>query len=288
MEIIKRKILLDDYTSREQGSWGELTATAFTMNVFFTQDVDDMGISTNLPFIVKDGTSPTYQPLLDKLNSSGYSFNFMNGATTNVIEDGTTPNTRYPNKAKNNYFINGISVTGLTDDKLNVVQSYDNTLKYKPLFDITKGVYLDFEGNSYTGGTKVLQDSNQNPITYILDGDVNEIININNPDPQLGLLYKTYSGISRTVTGPIKSNYRISKTELYFNSQGFNDTNTILSASTQEEYLFGITATPRVESDLFIDRGRTSIIQSHMQLGEVTNMSELINYGNGYYKIQKQ
>jgi hypothetical protein len=292
MEIIKRKIYLEDYTSREEGNWGELTASAFTMNVFFTQDADDMGIATDIPFITKDGSSPTYQPLLDKLNASGYSFNFMNGATTNVIEDGSTPNTRYPNKNKNAYYINGIRVTGLTEDRLDVVQSYDKTFKYKPLFDIIKGNYLDFEGNPYQGGTRVIEDNNKNPITYIIDGDVNEVIDSANPNPQLGLFYKSYSGASQTkfqFLSPSLVNVGSSLyTELYFKSQGFNNTNTFLSAGTKEEYLFGITSTPRVESDLFIDRGRATIIQSHMQLGEVTNMSELINYGNGYYKIQKQ
>jgi len=285
MEIIKRKILLEDYTSREQGSWGELTASAFTMNVFFTQDADDMGISTNLPFIAKDGTLPTYQPLLDKLNSSGYSFNFMAGATTNIIEDGTSPNTRYPGKLKNAYFINGIRVTGLTEDKLFTVQSYNNTMPYIPLFNITEGSYLDFEGNPYQGGTRVIQNSNENPISYIIDGDVTEIINLNNPYPDLGILYKSYSGLTRTDYLYALNGF-MPITELYYKSQGFNNTNTILSAETKEEYLFGITSSPTVESDLFIDRGITSVIQSHMQLGEVVTMRELINYGNGYYEIQ--
>ncbi len=283
MEIIKRKICLEDYTSRKKGSWGELTATSFTINVFLTQDADDMGISTNLPFIVKGGTSPTYQPLLDKLNASGYSFNFMNGATTNVIEDGTLPNTRYPGKVKNSYFINGVGVTGITDDKLYTVQSYNNSMPYIPLFNITEGDYLDFEGNQYTGGTKVIQDNDKNPITYIIDGDVTDV---NNPSPDLGILYNTYYDLSASEFTQVIIDTQIPLTELYYKSQGFNDTNTILSAETKEEYLFGITSKPTVESDLFIDRGITSVIQSHMQLGEVTNMSELINYGNGYYEIQ--
>lgn len=283
MEIIKRKICLEDYTSRKKGSWGELTATSFTVNVFLTQDADDMGISTNLPFIIKDGTSPTYQPLLDKLNASGYSFNFMNGATTNVIEDGTLPNTRYPGKVKYSYFINGVGVTGITDDKLYAVQSYNNAIPYIPLFNITEGDYLDFEGNQYGGGTKVIQDNDKNPITYIIDGDVTDV---NNPSPDLGILYNTYYDLSASEFTQVIIDTQIPLTKLYYKSQGFNDTNTILSAETKEEYLFGITSKPTVESDLFIDRGITSVNQSHMQLGEVTNMSQLINYGNGYYEIQ--
>ena len=74
---------------------------------------------------------------------------------------------------------------------------------------------------------------------------------------------------------------------MYYNSEGFNETNTTLSAITKDEYLFGITTSPSVYSDVNIDRGRNSAFQSHLQLGEIKNMRDLINYGNGYYKIQK-
>ena len=50
-------------------------------------------------------------------------------------------------------------------------------------------------------------------------------------------------------------------------------------------YLFGITSSPTVVNDLFIDRGRNAVIQSHMQLGEIKNMTDLINYGNGFYNL---
>jgi hypothetical protein len=46
MEIIKRKISLDNYTSRKKNTWGQMTATTFYVNVFFKQDMDDMGIGT--------------------------------------------------------------------------------------------------------------------------------------------------------------------------------------------------------------------------------------------------
>ena len=72
---------------------------------------------------------------------------------------------------------------------------------------------------------------------------------------------------------------------MYYNSEGFNKTNVDLSATTKEEYLFGITSSPTVVNDLFIDRGRNAVIQSHMQLGEIKNMTDLINYGNGFYNL---
>ncbi len=70
--------------------------------------------------------------------------------------------------------------------------------------------------------------------------------------------------------------------------QGWNQTNTSLAAITKEEYLFGIVSRPEVENDVFIDRGQTNVMDLHLRLSEITNMEELVRYGNGYYKINKQ
>jgi len=54
---------------------------------------------------------------------------------------------------------------------------------------------------------------------------------------------------------------------------------------TIEEYLLHITEEPKIESELFIDRGDTDVLQKHLQMGEITSMGDLINYGNGFYNI---
>lgn len=297
MEIIKRKILLEDYIYRgyvdvdlNDGTtikYGDLTATTFNVNVFIEQEFDDMGIGTDMSFKSKDGSTPEYGPLIEKLNSSGLTFNFMNGATTNIIDDGTSPSTRYPNKVKDDYYISGNILSGLTEDRLDVVTSYDNTQKYKPLFNLESGAFDDYKGISFSAVTRVINNDNLMPLNYIIDGDGNEIIDVSNPQPNRGIFLKTYSGLTRLITGTIFEPYNIPLTEIYYKSQGFNETNTVYSAMTKEEYLFGITVAPEVQNDVLIDRGVTTIIQSHIQLSEITNMGDLVNYGNGYYKIQK-
>jgi len=54
-----------------------------------------------------------------------------------------------------------------------------------------------------------------------------------------------------------------------------------------KEYLFGITFTPTVDNDILIDRGINTVFQNHLQLSEIKNMSDLVNYGNGFYNITK-
>ena len=88
MDIIKRKILLEDSTDRTYNSptWGSITATSFYINVILTQNVDDMGLFTDMSYITNiNNSSPDYstanwKQLTDKLSSSGITFPFMEGA----------------------------------------------------------------------------------------------------------------------------------------------------------------------------------------------------------------
>jgi hypothetical protein len=267
METIKRKILLEEYISRDDTTWGipkwdiEPTFSAFTLNVMFTQDTDDIGIGTDLEYIPNPSASFIGNPL--------------------------SPGVRVEGKGLDDYFFPGLSISGYSEDRLDTVKSYDPTDRFKVLFNINSEVVDDFQGNQHTSVSRVVSNSNLMPITYIDGGDDLETININNPNPQLGVFFKTYSGLTRPVSSSVFGNYNIAVTEIYYKGQGFNNTNTTLSATTKEEYLFGITTTPTVFSDVFIERGRNTVLQSHMQLSEIVNMDDLINYGNGFYKIQK-
>lgn len=289
MEIIKRKISLDDYTSRKKESWGQLTATTFNLNVFFTQDVDDMGIGTEMPFEPKNNTpidvNTFYNELLTKLDENGYTFTFMGGVKTNVLENSAFPNTRNPNKTISDYYISGGPVTGLTEDRLDVVASYDNDNPYQIDFDISKSSDIDYQDVPYDNTIRVKDNNDLNPIKYLINGDANETIDLNNPEVKRGIFYNTTTSKTRTIVSQTYGIYQIPFTQMYYNSEGFNKTNVDLQAITKEEYLFGITSSPTVFNDLFIDRGRATVIQSHMQLGEIKNMSDLINYGNGFYNL---
>jgi len=268
MEVVKRKILLDEYISRKEETWGipewELNPSfsAFTLNIFFEHDADDLGIYTDLPFIGED---------------IPYS------------EDYTQPNERIVGKHIGDYYTENLNISGLTSERLENVKSYDFQNEYKVGFNIEEDVNTDYEGDVYTNVTKVLSNDNFSPITYVEDGDLSETpnIDISNPKPKLGIIFKTYSGVSRTVNSPVFGVNEILLTEYFYKGQGFNETNSTLSAMTKEEYLIGITSTPDVFSDVYIDRGAVTVFQAHLQLGEITNMSDLINYGNGYYNIDK-
>tara|TARA_B100000927_G_scaffold99943_1_gene80860 strand:- start:8606 stop:9448 length:843 start_codon:yes stop_codon:yes gene_type:complete len=279
MEIIKRKISLEDYTSRAPSTWGEFIwniesqkedfilgidsngnkeTPSLMLNVFIKQNMDDMGIGTNLDFI--------------------------ENLTATTVMNEYTPDVRYENKTLIDYFSPTIFITGTTSSRTNLVKSYSFTQKYQNSLNMLKETNIsspNYAGNPYTSTNEVISNDNEMPITYIINGDESEISNIDlsNPSQEVGILFKTFSGITNDSEGEL--------TEMYYKGQGFNESNTTLSAITKDEYLFGITSSPTVFDDVNIDRGINSAFQSHLQLGEIRNMRQLIKYGNGYYKIQK-
>lgn len=286
MENNKVKILLENYISKNpDNSYGTITATSFNVNVFLTQEIKDVGKFLDYPYITFDANSPTltYAPLPQKLNDyGGGNFTFITQPGSNFYPTGSNFNdVRYKNKVVSNYYTNNIIVTGLTEDRLESVSSYGYTgnTKYVPGFDLKKGQYFNYVGTSINGITRVISFNDFNPIIYTEDGDLNDV-NLGTVLQGDGILFKTYSGSTL-----ISNKFVNLLTEMSYHGQGVNKTNSSLSALTIEEYLLHIVETPKVQNELFIDRGTTTVIQSHLQLGEISSLGDLINYGNGYYNI---
>jgi hypothetical protein len=292
MEIIKRKILLEDSTDRTFNSpnWGVLTATSFYINVLITQNIDDMGLFTDIDYIDTSEltyTIPDYQVLIDKLNISGYTFPFMSGIVPGVLT-GITGTTevilRLTGSVESNYYEFGNSIiTGSTDSKIQDLRSYNMLNPYLIGFDISQEGYVNYNNVSVSGHSRIL--SLGEPSVYVFDAITGATIGT--PLQPYGLLYKDYTGFTRQV---IVGNDTISLplTNIQYIGEGWNETNISLSALTKEEYLFGITAKPDIQSDVFVDRGETTVLQRHLILSEIRSLDQLARYGNGFYKLTKQ
>jgi hypothetical protein len=259
METIKRKIVLDEYRSRGEKNWGQLTTDAFYVNIFITTDIDDMGIYSNLDYIEYDGTFlPT-----DELDYS--------------------PNTRYIDKTNSDYFEYGGQISAFTEDNLSDVMSYNRNLRYKVDLNIVNKNYVNYLGETVNSVNRVLEN-NEEFTSYVIDGVPSEEF-FGTTGQTNGFYYKTYKNIDRDVVDSNGQVFTLPLTELYYKGQGINQTNSSLSAITKEEYLFGITEKPMVFSDLLVDRGINTVNQRLLQLGEIKNMEDLVNYGNGFYNL---
>jgi|TARA_R110000782_G_scaffold21299_2_gene57360 hypothetical protein len=289
MELLKKTILLENSIDRTFNSetWGELTATTFYVNISLTQNMDNMGIFTDIEYFSGSPNSniPNYSILKEKLLTLGIledNFRFMgpNPPNVTVISTGTTePKTlRLPiNTITNSYNHLSSRISGYTDSKLEDVRSYKTTNPYRIGFDVDSSVYYNYENVSVDGHSRII--SMGEPKVYIFDADTGSTV--------YGLSYTEFTGQTRSVTIDGFSN-EIPLTQFNYIGEGWNNTNTSLSAITKEEYLFGVIFPPEVKSDVFIDRGITSVTDKHLRMSEISNLSELEKYGNGYYTLNKQ
>jgi hypothetical protein len=292
MELIKRKILLEDSIDRSYDSknWGKLTADTFFINVLLTQNIDDMGLFTDIEYFSAstDGSNqPNYSILVQKLIQSGITFPFMSQDTPyldNTLTIFEQKTIRKPFSVESEFYnYLDLRISGYTDSKIDDVKSYDNSEKLKTNFNMGVQTYENYQNVTVNGVDRVVSLSE--PIVYVFDTPVD--FNIGTPNQVYGLQYSDYTANTRTVIiDNVK--YRIPETIVNYIGEGNNETNTSLSALTKEEYLFGIISTPQIQNDVFIERGVTSVIEPHMKLSEIKNLRELTLYGNGYYNITRQ
>ncbi len=287
--LIKRKIYLEPYIDRTDNSktWGTLTATSFYVKIVLTQTIDDSGLFTDMFFIPSASTSNlTYEPLKQSLINSGYTFPFMTGGTPTMTTGSTYDDVtlRYPSKKLPDYFyITNTKITGATDSKIEGVKSYNLLDPYRINFDVKTERYLNYNGVTIDGVDRIKIIGE--PSIYVFDTPND--VNLGTQNQVYGLRYLDYSGITRNVTIE-GENQIIPLTVVDYIGEGWNKTNTALSASTKEEYLLGITSVFPTESDLFIDRGATNVLDMHLRMSEIKNLEQLSKYGNGFYKLNKQ
>jgi len=290
MEVIKRKILLENSIDRHSHhNWGTITASTFYIKILITQNIDDMGLFTDMEYIPKEksSTPANYSVLINKLNGLGLSFPFM----TNQIPYFNTLTTpvnlwsvlRFPEKVESYYYnyVNSV-ITGLTESRIEDVRSYDLSTPFKVGFDMNKELYENYEGNNILGVDRII--SYGEPKTYVFDASDDS--DLGTDQQKTGLYFEDFSG--NTIVTIDGVNQRVNKTTVRYIGEGFNQTNISLSALTKEEYLFGKISPPEVQNDVFIDRGINSVLDKHLRLSEIRNIKELENYGNGFYKLKKQ
>jgi hypothetical protein len=274
MEIIKRKILLENSVDRgyESQTYGQLTATSFYVNIILTQNIDDMGMFTDIIYLPNfDNKTPVdYTILKNKLISSGITFPFMNG----VIPDDNDNleieyQTRSISKKQSDYYdFNNKTISGRTESRVDDVKSYNDLNPYILNFDITSETYINFTGKTVNGVDRVTS-LNPTAFTYVFGVDSN--------DPNIGTDKQNDGFLFIETEGSDTSKFS-------YISQGWNQTNTSLSGITKEEYLFGIISKPEIKSDVFIDRGITTVFDRHLPMSEITNSVQLFRYKNGFYK----
>lgn len=285
MELIKKKIILEDGISRRPDStYGTLTATTFNINILLTQTYDNMGLYTDTEYF---NEPVDYSLLITKLNNNGFTFPFMSGVIPPpIIYSGHTGGTRVDGANVSDWYSSGDVIFAETTTRLNELRSYNNALKYIAGFNVDEGVYLNYENNPVNGVSQVVTYNVSGETTYVFDTE--DDTNIGTTAQTTGFLFtETPTQVQSSRTGGEFQLRNFKTANLMYKAEGWNSTNTSLSAITKEEYLMGILYPPEVFSDVFIDRGATTVMDKHLKLSELDGVEHLERYGNGYFNIVK-
>ena len=299
MEIIKRKILLENLRSRYSGStYGTITATTISLLIPLTQDIKDLGMVHSLDYIPKGDSDITtgllvdYTLLIDKLKDTGSNtFNFCINPNANftTIKSTLSPDTRNAGYNLASYLSNGLDVSGYTESRIENSHSYGFTGDSRLI--VGKNVNIDphynFTGGTVAGLNKIISNNDKNPIIYTEFADSNDVYygKIIPPYQDNGILFMSVTATTNTEYSVTDDFDETSVTKMFYKGQSFNLTNVGLYASTRQEHLLHITSLPKVESDIFIERGGTSVIPIHGQLAEINTLEQLEKFGNGFYNI---
>jgi hypothetical protein len=184
-------------------------------------------------------------------------------------------------KLASDYFSDGVRVTGYTESLIEDLRTYKSTQPFIIGFNTNSEVYINHQGSIINGVDRVTELSNDKNV-YTIGTNQNDPY-IGTTGQTTGILYTDYLNENRLTL----DNSSIPVTSIDYQGEGWNSTNTSYSALTKEEYLFGIISPPEVKSDVFIDRGVTSVLDKHLMLGEIRTLDELVKYGNGLYNINK-
>lgn len=267
MEIFRKKILLEDLIDRTDNSltWGKMTADTFYIKIMLTQSMDVMGIFTDIEYLPKIGNIPT---------------NIYSLTEKEILRIPGIPLSGYSNYPADPL---NFKITGYTDSKLEELRSYDIKTPFKIGFDMETSDYYNYVNKLVHGVSRI--HSMAEPRIYVFDTPTGSTLGTNNQVN--GLQYIEYTGQTRQVNLNGVNN-SIPITQFSYVCEGINFLNSSLSAIIKQEYLFGIIFPPEVKSEVFIERGITSVMDKHLRLSEVKSLNELSRYGNGFYKLNKQ
>jgi hypothetical protein len=81
----------------------------------------------------------------------------------------------------------------------------------------------------------------------------------------------------------------IDGTTIFFGeSSGFTENNLSERPITKDEVLLKVIDQPQVLTNVFVERGKNSAYERIQRLGEVDNLGDMINYGYGFFNVEKK
>lgn len=301
MEIINKKINLENLRSRVKGvTYNTLTASTINIPILITNSVDDMGVFSDVEFVPYINGVVDYTILNDKLSIlfSGQTFDFQTSPFVAINSLEYEYFVRDINKILDDYFNDGYLISGQTESRKSEVRSYELGNQFSIGYITDNGVYINYDTNNINYVNKVLS---VNPLIYVIDG--NDDLNLGSDLQNGGFIFIENQALinsslinnsfllngdnGESLTNDLDVTLTNDLTIIKYKNEGFNNTNSSLNALAKEEMYYGLITKPKINNDVFINRGITQPIEMHFRFNEIKSLDHLERYGNGFFNINK-
>jgi hypothetical protein len=91
-----------------------------------------------------------------------------------------------------------------------------------------------------------------------------------------------------TINGVNYYDYVDGTTIFFEQSSGFTENNLTQTPVTKDEVLLKVIDQAQVQTNIYIERGKNSAYERIQRLGEVDNLGDMINYGYGFFNVEKK
>lgn len=247
---------IPEYKIDEEGNFiltpfGQKIKNTIDVDIFMTQNIDDMGIFTDMPFV------PSEETLAEKpIGFNSFTYGRLAGAPVSF------------------YYTEPFSFTGNTDDSfLNQVASLILSNSGGNTFTPNLNTSYDPQ-NNYNG---VLYDDSEKTV-YKLGANPNDISNT-------GIKFTTLKNEYDKKVNELGKNESYNVTFFESDNGGWNQTNTSLSAISKKEEYLGVVFPPEVDSAVFINRGIADIFERHALLSEIKTTNDIDTNRGGFIRI---
>lgn len=242
-------------------SFGQKILNTINIDLHITQDIDDMGIFTDKPFVPSSTALPYPPP-----DFNSFRYGRLAGAPLNFYTTGNN------------------TLSGNTDDGyLNQVRSYrvdsNGNPIYVPFLNTSDDSNNKFNGVIGENFKKITYKIGANPIevSEYEQNIINEI--------KSGIEFTTYKKEFINTIDEYGNNISFFKTDFMTNNGGWNINNVGLSAIIKKEEYLGVVFKPEVKSVVFINRGVADIFERHAILSELKTTNDIDTNRGGLVRI---
>ena len=99
------------------------------------------------------------------------------------------------------------------------------------------------------------------------------------------LYYQNYLQQNKINLNDKKYTYSDGTTIYFEQSSGLTENNLTAVPITKDEVLLKVVDQAQVQTNVYIERGKSSGLESIQRLGEVDNLGDMINYGYGFFSV---